>query len=578
MRSPSSSSTGAWTSSLTSRRPAGFSSSRACRPRGPRRYRRPRSSLAARTRAGGPARSTSARGRSGVRGDPSPRASIPRNSTPKESHAARHSPRHRFPAAQPEAARPGDVARARRRTLPRGRRVGRRRAARPGGLEALRLAAPLYHPPPLGSHDRPGAPPDHALDRRPERAARDLGAGGGAPASRPAARLPRVGHRGAPRPHARPEAARGPRDGDRGGQGDGGRRRQGERVPRRARPGEACVRLPLRGRRAQRRRLRRHAAVREPRALGAQGRLPHPRMLRDGEDVVVPRLRLADDRGQDQGPRLVPHPARSDRLGGGRGAREGARDDSPVSRVRPGGALRRRPKALRRARRRRRRPDGGVMPIGPTPTSGLRVLVVDDEPGIRRLIQTSLKGWGYEVVAASTGEEALAILESDAAPSLAILDWTMPGMDGLELCRRVRGLPKPIKPYLIFVTARARTQDIVTGLTAGADDYIVKPFQRDELHARVRVGERLLGLQATLADRVKELEDALARVKLLQGLLPICSYCKKVRDDQNYWQQVESYIEGHSEAQFTHGICPECRTKYVEPELERLRQQRLSGE
>src|SRR5206468_1455760 len=165
-----------------------------------------------------------------------------------------------------------------------------------------------------------------------------------------------------------------------------------------------------------------------------------------------------------------------------------------------GGALRRRPKALRRARRRRRRPDGGVMPIGPTPTSGLRVLVVDDEPGIRRLIQTSLKGWGYEVVAASTGEEALAILESDAAPSLAILDWTMPGMDGLELCRRVH------------------------------------------------------------------------------GLLPICSYCKKVRDDQNYWQQVESYIEGHSEAQFTHGICPECRTKYVEPELERLRQQRLSGE
>ncbi len=207
------------------------------------------------------------------------------------------------------------------------------------------------------------------------------------------------------------------------------------------------------------------------------------------------------------------------------------------------------------------------MPIGPTPTSGLRVLVVDAEPGIRRLIQTSLKGWGYEVVAASTGEEAR-----------AILDWTMPGMDGLELCRRVRGLPKPIKPYLIFVTARARTQDIVTGLTAGADDYIVKPFQRDELHARVRVGERLLELQATLADRVKELEDALARVKLLHGLLPICSYCKKVRDDQNYWQQVESYIEGHSEAQFTHGICPECRTKYVEPELERLRQQRLSGE
>lgn len=217
------------------------------------------------------------------------------------------------------------------------------------------------------------------------------------------------------------------------------------------------------------------------------------------------------------------------------------------------------------------------MPVGPTPTGGTRVLVVDDEPGIRRLIQTSLKGWGYEVVAASTGEEALAILEGAAAPPLAILDWTMPGMDGLELCRRVRALPRPLKPYLIFVTARARTQDIVTGLTAGADDYIVKPFQREELRARVRVGERLLELQSTLADRVKELEDALARVKLLHGLLPICSYCKKVRDDRNYWQQVESYIEEHSEAQFTHGICPDCREKYVQPELERLRQQRLSG-
>lgn len=218
------------------------------------------------------------------------------------------------------------------------------------------------------------------------------------------------------------------------------------------------------------------------------------------------------------------------------------------------------------------------MEVDPAPTGRPRVLVVDDEPGIRRMIQTSLTGWGYEVVAASSGEEALAILEPDLAPSLAVLDWTMPGMDGLELCRRIRALPKPLKPYLIFVTARARTQDIVTGLTAGADDYIVKPFQRAELHARVRVGERLLELQAMLADRVKELEDALARVKLLHGLLPICSYCKKVRDDRNYWQQVEGYIEEHSEAQFTHGICPECRAKYVDPELERLRQQRRLNE
>jgi len=208
----------------------------------------------------------------------------------------------------------------------------------------------------------------------------------------------------------------------------------------------------------------------------------------------------------------------------------------------------------------------------------VKALVVDDEPIVRRLLETSLTEWGYEVISAGGGEEAWAILQREDAPSLAILDWTMPGLDGLELCRRVRALAKPQKPYLIFVTAKARTQDIVTGLEAGADDYIVKPFNRDELRARVRVGFRMLELQAVLADRVQELEDALARVKQLQGLLPICSYCKKVRDDRNYWQQVETYIEGHSDAQFTHGICPECREKYVAPELERLRQVRRATE
>ena len=208
----------------------------------------------------------------------------------------------------------------------------------------------------------------------------------------------------------------------------------------------------------------------------------------------------------------------------------------------------------------------------------MKVLIVDDEAVIRRLLETSLKTWGYEVVTASGGEQAWEILKQDDAPALAILDWTMPGMDGLELCKKVRALQKSKKPYLIFVTAKARTQDIVTGLEAGADDYIVKPFQREELHARVRVGERLLELQAMLADRVRELEDALARVKQLQGLLPMCSYCRKIRDDRNYWQQVETYVEEHSNAQFTHGICPECREKYVEPELERLRQLRRDAQ
>jgi response regulator RpfG family c-di-GMP phosphodiesterase len=127
-------------------------------------------------------------------------------------------------------------------------------------------------------------------------------------------------------------------------------------------------------------------------------------------------------------------------------------------------------------------------------------------------------------------------------------------------------LPDP--PYLILLTARARKEDVVTGLESGADDYVTKPFDRSELLSRVRTGERIVGLQANLAQRVRELEEALAQVNRLQGLLPICSYCKKVRDDGNYWHEVERYIADHADVHFSHGICPNCWYDVVAPELE----------
>ena len=134
----------------------------------------------------------------------------------------------------------------------------------------------------------------------------------------------------------------------------------------------------------------------------------------------------------------------------------------------------------------------------------MKVLIVDDEPIVRRLHETSLTGWGYQVISASSGEQAWEIFQRDDALSLAILDWTMPGMDGLELCTRIRALGREPKPYLIFVTAKARTQDIVTGLGAGADDYIVKPFEREELRARGKLGT-LRFHTAVLMLRVSEL-------------------------------------------------------------------------
>ncbi|HTS16305.1 MAG TPA: response regulator [Verrucomicrobiae bacterium] len=201
----------------------------------------------------------------------------------------------------------------------------------------------------------------------------------------------------------------------------------------------------------------------------------------------------------------------------------------------------------------------------------MRILIAEDDVVSRRLVEATLTKWGYDVVVTTDGIQALDALCKPGAPSLAVLDWMMPGMDGAEVCRRARSQVTDRSLYIILLTAKDRKEDIVQGLTAGADDYIIKPFDRSELKARINVGERIIRLQSELSARVKELELALTNVKLLQGLLPICCYCKKIRNDQNYWQQVDSYIAEHSEAQFTHGICPECREKVVRPELEKLK-------
>ncbi len=198
----------------------------------------------------------------------------------------------------------------------------------------------------------------------------------------------------------------------------------------------------------------------------------------------------------------------------------------------------------------------------------MKILIAEDDLVPRRLLETMLTRRGHEVAVTVNGQEAWHALQKNDAPQLSILDWMMPELDGVELCRKIRKELEGPYRYIILLTSRNSTEDVAAGLDAGADDYIVKPFDSVELLARVGVGIRILELQNTLAEHVRKLENALSQVKQLEGLLPICAYCKKVRDDQNYWQQVEGYLSMHSKVQFSHGICPECFEKIVKKEID----------
>lgn len=189
----------------------------------------------------------------------------------------------------------------------------------------------------------------------------------------------------------------------------------------------------------------------------------------------------------------------------------------------------------------------------------MRILIADDDPVSRRILEAKLVRWGYEVAVARDGAGAWQAIESADPPQLAILNWIMPGMDGVEVCRRARQRGKEaLYTYIILLTARDREQDLVAGMEAGADDYICKPFRPDELRVRLRAGERVIEMENGRKRLIHELREALQKVKTLSGMLPICAQCKKIRDDKGYWNQLESYISEHADVFFSHCLCPAC--------------------
>lgn len=188
------------------------------------------------------------------------------------------------------------------------------------------------------------------------------------------------------------------------------------------------------------------------------------------------------------------------------------------------------------------------------------ILVVDDNSNNLHLLTTLLSDSGHKVSTALDGQSAILLSES-FYPDLILLDVMMSGLNGFETCKRLKSSPKTKNIPIIFITARTDTDSIVKGFEVGAIDYIFKPINAATLLARVKTHLELKKSRDNQEKLIAELQEALSQIKKLSGLLPICAKCKKIRDDKGYWNQIETYIANHSEALFTHGLCPHCAEK-----------------
>ncbi len=187
----------------------------------------------------------------------------------------------------------------------------------------------------------------------------------------------------------------------------------------------------------------------------------------------------------------------------------------------------------------------------------MQILAVEDDPVARRVLRQALTKLGHEVVEAEDGEAALDAMARENF-RVIVSDWLMPNMDGLEFCRRVRERPAEDYVYFILLTGRlASAENEREAADAGVDDFLSKPLDMNELWMRLRVAERILKFAT--------------QVRMLEAFLPICSYCKKVREDSNYWTQIESYINTRTGTDFSHSVCPDCYERVVVPELEKLK-------
>jgi len=192
----------------------------------------------------------------------------------------------------------------------------------------------------------------------------------------------------------------------------------------------------------------------------------------------------------------------------------------------------------------------------------ITIMVVDDDPDVLFATARIIKKAGYSVMKASSASECQALIQGKQ-PDLILLDVVLPDMDGFELCQKIKSNPA-LKGIFVILTSGMKTSssEQADGLDVGADGYIARPISNNELKARINAMVRILISERDRDRLIVELREALSEVKKLSGLLPICSHCKKIRDDKGYWTQIESYIHDHSEAEFSHSICQDCAKKY----------------
>jgi len=194
------------------------------------------------------------------------------------------------------------------------------------------------------------------------------------------------------------------------------------------------------------------------------------------------------------------------------------------------------------------------------------ILAVDDDPRNLEMLGVILRKANYRVTFAQNGRQALERVQ-DTLPDLILLDIVMPEMSGYEVCEKLKKSENYKNIPIILITAKTKTNDIIKGFQLGIVDYVAKPFNSVELLVRVKTHLELKSALDTQKNIITKLENALATVKQLKGLLPICCHCKNIRDDKGYWQSVEEYITNHSETEFSHGICPECIGKYYSEQI-----------